>query len=93
MPPSLDGDCVNLEPDYECLCYAGFQFRGGACIDVDECADYATSNPCGLEGMCRNNRGGYVCECGEGYEYREGTCLDIGENNYALCTDRLKNGL
>ena len=23
--PCLDGDCVNLEPDYECLCYAGFQ--------------------------------------------------------------------
>ena len=30
--PCLDGDCVNLEPDYECLCYAGFRFRGGACV-------------------------------------------------------------
>ena len=48
--------------------------------DVNECADAATSNPCGLEGVCRNNKGGYTCECGEGYEHREGTCLDIGKN-------------
>ena len=44
-------------------CAPGFEMRGGACEDVDECI----TRPCLHQGTCYNGRPGFMCICESGY--------------------------
>ena len=71
------GECLNRPGGYECQCYDGYDDRGGggACVDVDECADR-----CLEHGTCTNYEGSFRCDCDEGFEIGDdGNCHDIDE--------------
>uniref|UniRef100_A0A674N0B9 Thrombomodulin n=1 Tax=Takifugu rubripes TaxID=31033 RepID=A0A674N0B9_TAKRU len=55
-------ECVNTAGGFQCVCKDGYRYKGGVCVDVNEC----TSAPC--EHMCDNLPGSYVCSCYPGYK-------------------------
>lgn len=56
-------NCSDLAVGRWCWCRAGWRrAAGGACADVDECAEDA---PC--EHACRNTPGSFACSCRAGY--------------------------
>ncbi|XP_029705861.1 thrombomodulin-like [Takifugu rubripes] len=60
--PGENSRCVNTAGGFQCVCKDGYRYKGGVCVDVNEC----TSAPC--EHMCDNLPGSYVCSCYPGYK-------------------------
>ena len=60
-----------------CVCRPGFEDRGGACVDIDECA--VGNNACGENGACANTRGSYTCSCADGYASESPNTLQCGD--------------
>jgi hypothetical protein len=58
---------------------------GGACPDVDECAD-GTDN-CDVNAICTNTDGGFSCMCNVGFNGDGTTCVDTGDCAAAPCAD------
>ena len=60
-----------------CVCRPGFEDRGGACVDIDECA--VGNHACGENGACANTRGSYTCSCADGYASESPNTLQCGD--------------
>lgn len=60
--PGENSRCVNTAGGFQCVCKDGYKYKGGVCVDVDECM----SAPC--EHVCDNRPGSYVCSCYSGYK-------------------------
>ena len=76
----LNGECTNVEGDYECVCPGGHHYNveEGACNDDDECIN----KPCS-GGRCVNTPGGFECLCEPGLVLDESglICLDKREES------------
>lgn len=58
-----DQVCVNIDGNYTCECYLGYESDGPyACTDVDECS----TNTSLCEQICANTNGSYKCSCDAG---------------------------
>jgi len=79
----VDGDAdVDVDGDADgdgdaADCDVGFVLQGGACLDLDECADQTAD--CPLHSTCANTEGGYDCNCVDGFVRNGLICLDIDE--------------
>ena len=71
-----NGDCINNQGSYSCLCHEGYQTsqHGDNCEDINECID----KPCG-RGECVNSPGTYECFCQPGYAFDGLSCFDLDE--------------
>lgn len=77
--------CDEAKPTSSCgACVAGYEEKGGACLDMDECA--AGTSTCGEHSLCTNKPGGFSCSCTAGYEGDGQRCTDIDE-----CADHAQN--
>ena len=77
------GECLNSLGSFECQCYNGYESRGGggACLDIDECADR-----CLEHGTCTNLEGSFRCDCNDGFEVgADGNCRDVDECSGSPC--------
>ncbi|XP_038063967.1 hemicentin-1-like isoform X2 [Patiria miniata] len=75
-----DHQCQNTLGSYRCSCNRGFEPRGSACVDIDECE---RPNACASrDQQCTNTRGSFTCitVCQSGFERApNGSCADINE--------------
>lgn len=77
--PCAAAKCVNTKGSYTCLCDDGYEFRGGQCRDIDECAIINKGGKlpegmiqCDAGETCVNLEGSYACKCADGYSQVEG---------------------
>jgi len=63
-PCKNNGQCTDLQNNYECNC-TGTGYSGPTCQqDIDECHPLAGgAGPCLNNATCTNNQGGYDCDC------------------------------
>ncbi|KAM3871347.1 latent-transforming growth factor beta-binding protein 2-like [Diretmus argenteus] len=74
-----EGECLNTECSYICICPDGYTTTTGGtgCQDVDECS---RDNVC-IRGQCLNTEGSYLCLCEAGFNFNAETadCEDQNE--------------
>ncbi|KAI4875285.1 hypothetical protein NFI96_004786 [Prochilodus magdalenae] len=86
-----DHTCHNKPGSYECECKEGFRTEaGGACEDIDECAEGACSSG---GAMCLNSQGSFSCSCSKGFRPSRsgGHCVDVDECISRPCEDICTN--
>ncbi|KAL4219251.1 DNA repair protein Rad9 [Mactra antiquata] len=63
--PCMNGHCVNLLDQYQCMC-DNTGYTGTRCeTDINECSDNST--PCLNKGLCMNQNGTYTCQCSSSF--------------------------
>ncbi|KAG9265664.1 EGF-containing fibulin-like extracellular matrix protein 2 [Astyanax mexicanus] len=70
-------------------CPVGYEARGEACVDVDECV--LGLHDCQPSQDCINTQGTFTCQCPEGYSKIGMECVDIDECRYRYCQHRCVN--
>lgn len=74
-----NGECVNDQGSYHCLCKNGYtpDITGTACVDLNECNQ--APKPCNF--ICKNTEGSYQCSCPKGYILQDDgrSCKDLDE--------------
>jgi hypothetical protein len=82
------GVCNNKKGSYDCSCKNGFEKilteeagDGVICVDIDQCAEEGSSNPCPENSQCVNLQGEalYRCDCDSGYQKKDDICVDVNE--------------
>ncbi|XP_067170533.1 latent-transforming growth factor beta-binding protein 4 isoform X3 [Apteryx mantelli] len=68
-----NGRCVRVPEGYTCDCDQGYRLDTArlACVDVNECAEAASSPTLCLHGRCLNTEGSFRCLCPRGYVLAE----------------------
>lgn len=64
-PCGQGGFCKITPAGYKCICRPGFEYKGGTCKDVNECA--LNVSKCFDDAICENHAGGYTCKCPSGF--------------------------
>jgi hypothetical protein len=59
------GECAEEDPELVCLCPAGYELDGFACVDIDECE--LGLDDCAEDHLCLNRPGSFECRCPPGH--------------------------